>query len=382
MIYELDPSKYETVRSLFTVLDEYQPICSAVLEGAHPGKIFVDDFSRPRTAFINTFLHSEGDGVWGFLAGEPSNDVFNKALNKAIRNRDGISKKAPIVFLTCHPEEWSGQLPIIFHPKHPIPMRRRHYECHEFKSDWQSDIPEGYDIRRFDESLLTEPKLKIPDEVLKILRKWRSFSDPQHQDFGFVCIHGDRIVSWATMDFISGGVAEAGIFTLDGYRGRGLATVVTAAAVEHGLSHNLSKINWTCTESNIASIRTAEKLGFKRRPDYMMYYMIFDEVQHLGNLAYSYLQSENYREAVEIFEENLASRDGLPLWAYYDVARGWAGLGNEEKTFAYLNALAERGWTEVESLEECKEFDPWRETSEWISLMERMRGEMQGGGEC
>lgn len=356
-------------------------MCSAVLEGVYPGKVFVDDLNNPEATFLSTFISSEDDGVWGFLAGEPSNDVFNNALNKAIRNREIISENAPIVFLTCHPEDWYGQLSIVFHPQQPIPMLRRHYECHEFEYDWRTDVPEGYDVHRLDETLLTHPELKIPDEISKILKKWRSISDPRLKDFGFVCIHGNRIVSWATMDFISGGVAEAGIFTLEGYRRRGLATVVTAAAVEHGLSHDLSKINWTCTESNIASISTAEKLDFDRRRDYKMYYMIFDEVEHLGNLAYSYLLSEHYQEAVDIFEENLALKDGLPLWAYYDVARGWAGLGNQEKTFAYLNTLAEKGWTEVESLERCKEFDPWRETPEWISLMERMRGDMQCGGE-
>jgi RimJ/RimL family protein N-acetyltransferase len=381
MIYKLDPSKYETARSLFNELDEYQPMCSAVLEGVYPGKVYVDDLDHTKTAFLGTYIRSEDEGIWGFLAGEPRNYVFNNALNKAIHNREIISEKAPIIFLTCHPEDWYGQLPIVFHPQQPIPMLRRHYECHEFAYEWRTDIPEGYDVRCLDETLLTHPELKIPDEISKILKKWRSISDPRLKDFGFVCIHGDRIVSWATMDFISSGVAEAGIFTLEGYRRRGLATFVTAAAVEHGLSHDLSKINWTCTESNIASIRTAEKLGFVRRRDYKMYYMIFDEVEHLGNLAYSYLLSEHYREAVDIFEENLALREGLPLWAYYDVARGWAGLGDQEKMFAYLNTLAEKGWTEVESLEQAKEFDPWRETPEWISLMERMRGGKQGAGE-
>ena len=42
--------------------------------------------------------------------------------------------------------------------------------------------------------------------------------------------------------------------------------------------------------------------------------------------------------------------------------------------YAYLNTLAEKGWTEVDDLERCREFDPWRETAEWISLMDRMRG--------
>jgi len=349
MIYKLDPSNYGRARSLFNALEEYQPMCSAVLEGVYPGKVFVDDLNHPRTAFITTFISSEDDGVWGFLAGEPSNEVFNKALNKDIRNREIISAKAPVVFLTCYPEDWYGQLPVVFHPQQPIPMLRRHYECYEFASDWRSDVPDGYEIRQLDETFLTHPELKVPDEIIKMLKKWRSISDPRFVDFGFVCIHGDRIVSWATMDFISGGVGEAGIFTLEGYRRRGLATVVTAAAVEHGLSHELSKVNWTCIESNIASIRTAEKLGFNRKRDYRMYYMIFDEVEHLGNLVYSYLQKRQYREAVDIFEKSLALRDDLPIWAYYDAARGWAGLGNGEMMFAYLNKLAERGWTEVET---------------------------------
>jgi RimJ/RimL family protein N-acetyltransferase len=255
-------------------------------------------------------------------------------------------------------------------------MPRRYYECREFALDWRTDVPEGYDIRRLEKTLLNDPQLKIPDDILKILEKWRSISAPPLKDFGFVCIRRNRIVSWATIDFISDGVGEAGIFTLSGYRRRGLAAIVTAAAVEHGLSHGLSKINWTCNEDNIASIRTADKLGFERGRDYMMYCMIFNEVQHLGNLAYYYLESGDYSEAVEIFEEDLASKDDLPLWAFFDVARGWAGLGNEEKMFAYLNTLAERGWTEAESLEGCDEFDPWRETPEWIALMERMRGDV------
>ncbi|HEY44042.1 MAG TPA: GNAT family N-acetyltransferase [Anaerolineae bacterium] len=375
MIYRLDPARYKTVRPLFHKLEEYQPMCSAVLDGVYPGKVFVDDLKHPETAFLSTFISGEDEGVWGFLAGEPRNDLFNNTLNKAISNREIISENTPIVFFSCHPEDWYGQLPIVLHPHQPIPVLRRHYECHDIESDRRSDIPEGYDIRRLDKTLQSLPGLRIPDDVSKILKKWRSIKEPGFLDFGFVCIHGDRIVSWATVDFVSGGVGEAGIFTLEGYRRRGLSTVVTAAAMEHGLSHGLSKIHWTCAETNIASIRTAEKLGFERGRDYTMYYLIFDEVQHLGNLAYSHLQNGRYREAVDIFEKNLVPRNDLPLWAYYDAARAWAGLGNQDKMFRYLNTLAERGWTEVEELENCKEFEPWRKTREWEALMERMRGD-------
>jgi RimJ/RimL family protein N-acetyltransferase len=374
MIYKLDPPRHKTTRPLFQPLEENQPMCSAVLEGVYPGKVFVDDLDHPKTAFLSGFISSEDEGVWGFLAGKARNDLFNNALNKAILNREIISERAPIVFFTCHPDDWQGQLPIVCHPQQPIPSLRRHYECRSFKFDGHDDIPEGYDIQPLDETLLTLPDLSIPDDVVRIIRKWRSLSDSRLKDFGFVAIYNKQVVSWATVDFVSGGVGDAGLFTAEGHRRRGLATVVTASALKHGLSYGLSKIHWTCAETNIASIRTAEKLGLERGRDYTMYCWIFDEVQHLGNLAYSHLQGERYRDAVDIFEKMFVMKKDLPLWVYYDTARAWAGLGNQEKMFTYLNTLAEKGWTEIESLERCKEFEQWREKREWETLLERMQG--------
>jgi GNAT superfamily N-acetyltransferase len=378
MIHRLDPARYKTIRYLFHALEEYQPMCSAVLDGVYPGEVFVDDLDHPETAFLSTFVSGQDEGVWGFLAGESRNDLFNNALNKAIYHREIISENTPVVFFTCHPEDWCGQLPSVFHPHQPIPMLRRHYECQDIESDRRSAIPEGYDIRRLDKTIQSIPDLRIPDDVSKILKKWRSITEPGFRDYGFVCIHDHRLVSWATVDFVSASVGEAGIFTLEGYRRRGLATIVTAATIEYGLSHGLKKIHWTCAETNIASIRTAEKLGFKRGKDYIMYYLIFDELQYLGNLAYSHLQNGRYQEAVDIFEKSLVVKNDLPIWAYYDVARAWAGLENQEKMFRYLNILVEKGWTEVEELESCVEFEPWRKTQEWGTLMERMRGDKKG----
>jgi RimJ/RimL family protein N-acetyltransferase len=382
MIYKLDPTKYKTARPLFQPLEERQPMCSAVLEGVYPGNVYVDDLDQPETAFLSTSISGEEEGVWGFLVGEPRNDPFNSALNRAIFNREIISERAPIVFFICHPEDWQGQLPIVCHPRQPVPSLRRHYESHNLKSGQHYDVPEGCEIRPLDETLLTLPNLSIPDDVVRIIRKWRSISDPKLEDFGFVAIYNNQIVSWATVDFVSGGVGDAGLFTVEGHRRRGLATVVTTATLKHGLSQGLSKIHWTCVETNIASIRTAEKLGLERGRDYTMYYLIFDEMQHLGNLAYSYLQSERYQEAVDIFEEVLVQGNDLPLWAYYDAARAWAGLGNGEKMFVYLNTLTAKGWTEIESLERCKEFERWRETREWKILMDRIQriGEEKDAG--
>jgi hypothetical protein len=85
MVYELLPADYEKVRPLFQPQAEYLTFCAAVLEGIQPGRVFVDDLTHPGTALMIT------RDVWGYLAGDPHNDVFNRALNKALFTREIVT---------------------------------------------------------------------------------------------------------------------------------------------------------------------------------------------------------------------------------------------------------------------------------------------------
>jgi RimJ/RimL family protein N-acetyltransferase len=364
MIYELDRAKYDLVRTLFQPLAEHQPFCAAVLAGIHPGRVFVDDPHRPQAAFT-----SREDG-WCFLAGEPGSGAFNQALNRAIFDRQAIPKKARSLLFTCHPQDWHGQLAAALHPRQPIPARRRHYVCRALAYDWRANLPEGFVVQRMDRTLLSHPRLRIPEDVQETIQRWRKMASPQFQDYGFVAIHDDAVVSWATVDAIVNGVGDAGLFTMPAYRRRGLATVTTAAAVEYGLSHGLSAVNWTCAGDNIGSIRTAERLGFERRPDYWLYCLMFDEAEHLGALAYYYLAEGHYQEATDLLEQTFALEEGPPDWAYYDAARAYAVLGNQEKAFEHLNAAVDRGWLDIE---DTKEFESLVGRSEWTAVMDRVR---------
>jgi GNAT superfamily N-acetyltransferase len=220
------------------------------------------------------------------------------------------------------------------------------------------------------EALLRRRDLQVPDEVAKTIRTWRSLAGPDLKDYGFVAIVGDQVASWATVDGIVEGFGDAGLFTQPRYRRRGLATAVSAAAVEHGLAQGMKAINWTCAAENAPSIRVAEKLGFERQADYTLYFMAFDEVEHLGTLAYTHLHEGRYREAIAIYEESIDLKGNPPPWVYYDAAQAHAGLGDREQALAYLKKSVEGGWTYVENE---AEFAILHDTAEWAAIQQQLK---------
>ena len=95
MIYELERSQFGRVRGLFKSFDGFQPVCTAVVEGTHPGRVFVDQLENPRTAFLN---HND---PWSYFAGDPGNQAFNRALNQAIWERTAFPENVSGLLGTC-----------------------------------------------------------------------------------------------------------------------------------------------------------------------------------------------------------------------------------------------------------------------------------------
>jgi RimJ/RimL family protein N-acetyltransferase len=260
-------------------------MCASVLAGIYPGHVFVDNLTQPRSALLTTFIESEAHGVWGFLAGDPANDTFNRALNAAIFNRQVFSGDAPVLLLTCEPQDWGGQLATVLAPRPPIWMPRYHFISRQVGFDWRAALPQGFTVDRMSDALLQMPGLQLPEDVAATLAKWRSLQSERFTDFGFVTL--DRtgvqpvIASWATVDFIADGAGDLGFFTQPDYRRRGLGTIAVAAALEHGFASGLQQVNWTCDADNPGSIRTAEKLGLERIADYTMALLLMDEKRHM-----------------------------------------------------------------------------------------------------
>ena len=269
MITPLDRADYGRVRPLCLPL-AYHLCCAAVLDGHNPGTVLVDDPSDPQSAFI---FSPEGS----YLAGEPHNEAFNRALNRAFYDRATLGE-VHALFFVVHPASWEGQLPAMLGGRVPLRMERRHYVCREAQYDWGAHVPNGYSVQRIDRALLERAELQVPDHMRGWMEgNWGSTADFLNKGFGVVTLHNDRVVSWSLADCRSGDACEIGIHTLPEYRRRGLGAITAAAAVEHALTHGYALVGWHCNEDNLGSIGTAEKAGFELERRYAMLYAFLDE---------------------------------------------------------------------------------------------------------
>jgi len=269
VIHELQPATFGRVRPLFRGL-RFHLASAAVIDGNSPGLILVDDADQPRSAFM---LSPEGS----YLAGDPENDDFNRALNEAVVARRALGKDVGALFLVVDPESWRDRLPDIVAPHTPVAEKRRHYVCRSVRYDWRSHLPEGYTVRRIDPSLLEDPEIIVPEHVTDwMIGNWGSIDAFLEGGFGFAAMTGDELVSWSLTDCVSGERCEIGIRTVPAHRRRGLAAATAAAAVEHALSGDFSMVGWHCPETNLGSIGTAERVGFAKERDYTAYHAFLD----------------------------------------------------------------------------------------------------------
>jgi RimJ/RimL family protein N-acetyltransferase len=380
MLHELARAGYARARPLFASLAKHQPACTAVLAGGYPGRVFVDDPERPRTALLVATMSD--NSLWCLLAGDPVNDAFNGALSGALSTGTIAGEGVDMLFLICDPEDWGGRLPAVTAPLAPFPVQRRHYVCRQAAGDPEAHLPAGYRLAQMDPAWLDRPDLQLPDNVRWTLERWRSLGQgeagPPLRDFGFAALAGEGVVAWTTVDFVAGGRGEAGVFTLPSHRRRGLAVATAAAAIGHGLAHGLSQVDWSCAEENAGSIRTAEKLGCRRERDYGQYFLLLDEATNLAYGAYERLEAGDYPGAAALHDRSFAMGTPLPAWAYFDAARVRAGLGDGDGALAGLQQAAAQGWTDVAAVAACHEFAPLHGTAGWAAVLAAMGEDPKG----
>ncbi|MBE9478910.1 MAG: GNAT family N-acetyltransferase [Chloroflexi bacterium] len=371
MLQELKSNEFKRVRPLFQGFD-YSLSIHAAIEGNNPGRIFVDDAEQPRTAFALT--------VEGYLlAGEYDNPATNKALHCLLREKiftgEVFVNGDLSMSLAIHPENWEAKLLELI-PTHEVEKNDRyHYLCRTVKFDWRNNIPEGYTIHRVDRALLDDAKFVFSGplgEWMDFEEMWWTVENFLSKGVSFCVIQGQEIVSWCTCDCVAGNQIDVGIITHPAHRRRGLAAVTVAATVEHCLSHGFSTVGWHCNARNIGSVKTAEKVGFKRNREYAYYYYMYDPVDHLAELGWHYYRRGEYAKTAQYYEQVFALRDENPDYYYHLVASAWALLGNREKAIKYLLAALDHGWTNIEWTSQQEEFSILHSTPEWNAILARI----------
>ncbi|MFN2114089.1 MAG: GNAT family N-acetyltransferase [Anaerolineae bacterium] len=266
-LVELQPGGFDAARPIFALMSGLELTEAAVLDGEGPGRLFVDEAERPRSAFMTS---PEG----AFLVGAADNERFVRGFKQLVRDELFGRLEWRALYVTCASDRWEELLGEVVEPATPELIPRRHYVCRAPALDWRATVPDGYAVVPLDRRLLQSRAVVVPDHVKWwIGSNWGNRERFLERGFGFATVRGEpaggatsgegSIVSWSLADCRSGDACEIGIHTLEPYRQRGLATVTAAAAVEHALGSGYSRVGWHCNEDNLGSARTAEKIGFK-----------------------------------------------------------------------------------------------------------------------
>jgi RimJ/RimL family protein N-acetyltransferase len=371
MMLELEPRDFERVRSLFQGFD-YSLSIHAAIEGNNPGRIFVDDPTDPRAALALT--------VEGYLlAGDHGRPETVEALCRLFRDQIFTGKVYVngdwSLSLAVHPDAWEARLPELIPAYETIKLERYHYLCRAVTFDWRSNLPAGYTVRRLDRALLHGTDVLFSDavrEALEIEEMWGTEEAFLSRGVGFVALFGQQVVALCTSDCVAGDRIDVGVFAHREHRRRGLGAAVVAATADFCLSHGFRAVGWHCNADNVASWKTAEKVGFERHREYAYYYFVYDPIDHLAEVGWYYYRRGDYAKTVQYYEQVFALRDENPDYYYHLVASASAHLGHHERALEYLRAAVDHGWQHLEWTEKQPEFSILRDSAEWNTILARV----------
>ncbi|MCB8928236.1 MAG: GNAT family N-acetyltransferase [Ardenticatenaceae bacterium] len=359
-MFRLNPSQYAAAIPLFEELADFNVYVTAVLQQKSPGRVYLDSLDAPKSGFLVSLDRS-------YLAGNPENQDFNRALRDELHATllagDRINPVNPELVLTPDSPDWEPALADILADWRwpPVWGINQYYSFDTLRVNWRDSLPPGYTITHLDAVLLAEQGLSLPIHIVDSIRLgWENEANFLTNGFGMAALYDEEMVCWCLADVTVGDACEIGIETIPGHRGRGVATAVTAATVEHYAAKGYKHIGWHCEASNKGSIRVAEKVGFVMERPYNDYTFGYEESRHYAELGRLYFfEAQMYEEAASMLEIAIEVDDAPPAYVYFLAARALAHL-EEPEAIDYLHEAIDAGFKDWRLLESLPEFAPYR----------------------
>jgi RimJ/RimL family protein N-acetyltransferase len=372
MMYQLEQSDYHKIEPLFASLMKFHFSAKGVIEGSKYGVIYVDDLENPQSAYMYS-------AAWHFLGGKADNGEFNRALHELIMSpkfpdAPYLSQKDEI-FLTCDSDNWYQQFTVIFDERPLVYVDRRHYLFDQTLFDWKTKMPDGFVIREISREIVKNDDLKNIDKM----KDWISgawfglFDDFYAKGTGACMMKGDDIVSWCFTVNDATDSCELGMATAEEYRRQGLGTITAAAAVDFCLKKGFTVLDWHCDDNNKGSWSIAQNAGFKREPDYISHFYVYDKAVHFALAGNFDIRADRYEKAAENLSEAIAAEnDDTPSWIYIQAARAYAATGKNNLAISNLNVAIDRGWKNADFIDACTELHSLHDMAEWDATIKRL----------
>jgi RimJ/RimL family protein N-acetyltransferase len=264
MIYKLDYKDYYKVKPLLHNPNQHNKLAlHAIINGTNRGNIYVDNVENPRTALIDVI------GTISIFIGDATNKDFIQHLRDFIENelrRDTYESCGGTYFITViNDKSWEVGLEEVISHREYEPDFERYYRFNRAKfniaKSTYKQLLDGYDIKKIDHELIEKDSDHILSEALGDF--WYSMDDFLQYGFGYCVMKGDRVVSTCLSCCVHEQEHEISVATYEEEEmKKGFATIACVAYLDYCIQHGLTP-KWSTFETNIESVRLAEKLGFE-----------------------------------------------------------------------------------------------------------------------
>jgi hypothetical protein len=243
---QIVPFSIEIASRLKNLFQDLPPIpirLWAILDGAIQGCILVDDPSHPRFAILQDL--AEGPA---YLGGAVTAQDLLGAF-RLLRSYQELViclwSDSPLIALLPPGPTYEG-IAIDFTDRSPA-----------VDIDRLALIPPGYRIERIGPELAQ--KVEGFDYYV---RMFGSLEQALQNMIGYCLVQGETVVSEAVAAPLTRGIAEMGVETVENYRKKGLATVISAYVIREceALGYH---VFWNAAQQNLASVALARRLGFQ-----------------------------------------------------------------------------------------------------------------------
>ena len=254
---------------------EFTIAVDALIEGSSEGALWIDDPVNPSIALL--WDYSDGVYLVSKEYSEPLHQAIHNLFQKEIIPETEKRTQSPLFVIYAFPSQWGDHISSIFSSSWTVFPETAYFYTRPLSlpnpTGSSDSLSAPFIGQQIDPNLLNHSDLRYLPNLIKTLESdWGSLENFHSHGYGYCVIDekANSLASWGVTGNIARSCAELGIDTMEEYRGIGLATYVTSQMI-YISSFRKYTPHWYCFQENAASVNLAEKLGFQRVHEFLVY---------------------------------------------------------------------------------------------------------------